>query len=232
MSCSPTRSSRADMQARRLDLTLYVITDRRLSGRTHEEVAEAAILGGATAIQFREKDAPTREMVEIATRLRAITRRYGVPLIVNDRVDVALAVDADGVHVGTDDMPVAVAKRLVGPGRIVGASASTVEEALAAVEQGADYLGVGSIFATGTKVDAGPPVGIERIAEVKARVPVPVVAIGGIHHGNVAEVIRAGADGVAVISAVVAAEDVADAARRLLEAIWEARASGRSGRGP
>ncbi len=212
------------MQAHRLDLTLYVITDRRLSGRSHEEVAEAAIRGGATVIQFREKDASTREMVEIASRLREITKRYGVPLIVNDRVDVALAVDADGVHVGTEDMPIAIAKRLIGPGKVVGASASTVEEALFAVEQGADYLGVGSIFATGTKVDAGPPIGIERLVEIASRVPIPVVAIGGIHHGNVAEVIRAGANGVAVISAVVAAEDIADSTRRLLEAIQAARA--------
>ncbi|MDR5695985.1 MAG: thiamine phosphate synthase [Armatimonadota bacterium] len=217
-------SSRAEMQAHRLDLTLYVITDRRLSGRSHEEVAEAAIRGGATVIQFREKDASTREMVEIASRLREITKRYGVPLIVNDRVDVALAVDADGVHVGTEDMPIAIAKRLIGPGKVVGASASTVEEALFAVEQGADYLGVGSIFATGTKVDAGPPIGIERLVEIASRVPIPVVAIGGIHHGNVAEVIRAGANGVAVISAVVAAEDIADSTRRLLEAIQAARA--------
>lgn len=208
-----------------MDWSLYVITDARLArGRSHEEVIEAAIAGGATIVQYREKEGPTRKLVDEARSLRELTRRHGVPFIVNDRLDVALAVDADGVHVGQDDLPASIARRLIGPEKILGVSATNLEEALRAEQDGADYLGVGPIFATPTKPDAAPPMGLEGLAEVCRRVSIPVVAIGGINDQNAAAVIEAGADGVAVVSAVVAAPDVAAAARRLREVVEAARA--------
>ncbi|MDR7544350.1 MAG: thiamine phosphate synthase [Armatimonadota bacterium] len=208
----------------RFDLSLYVITDRTLArGRPLEDIVAAAIRGGATMVQLREKEQPARQIVEMGRRLLAITRPAGVPLIVNDRVDVAMAIDADGVHVGQDDLPVADARRLMGPERIVGASAGTVGEAVAAEADGADYVGVGSVFATTTKPDAGEAIGPEAIAEIKAAVRIPIVAIGGISAANAAEVIHAGAQGVAVVSALMGADDVREAARRLAEVVRAAR---------
>ncbi|MFQ6001328.1 MAG: thiamine phosphate synthase [Anaerolineae bacterium] len=206
-----------------MDWTLYVITDAKLSrGRSHLEVAQAAIEGGASIIQFREKEMTTRELVETARRLKELTNENGVPFIVNDRLDVALAVEADGVHVGQDDMPAALARQLMGR-KIVGVSATTVEEALQAQADGADYLGVGPIYPTGTKPDAVPPIGLEGLAQIVQAVEIPVVAIGGISEENAAEVIACGADGVAVISAVVSAPDIVTAARRLRETVEAAR---------
>ena len=148
-----------------------------------------------------------------------------MPLIVNDRLDVALAIKAEGVHVGQDDMPATLTRNLMGQKGIVGVSATNLQEAIQAEEDGADYLGVGPIFATPTKPDAAPPMGLEGLAEVCRRVSIPVVAIGGINEHNAAAVIEAGADGVAVVSAVVAAPDVAAAARRLREVVEAARTS-------
>lgn len=207
-----------------LDLSVYVITDRRLAGtRSILDVVRAAIRGGATVIQLREKEATTREMVELGQALLRITREAGVPLIVNDRVDVALAIDADGVHVGQDDMPAAMARRLIGPHKILGVSAETVEEAVAAQRDGADYLGVGDIYGTTTKPDAGPPIGLEGLRRIVKAVSIPCVGIGGIHPENAAAVIEAGAAGVAVVSAVMAAPDPEEATRRLREAVQRAR---------
>lgn len=207
-----------------MDWGVYVITDRKLSrGRSHLEVAGEAIEGGATAIQLRDKEASTKELVEAGLALRKFTWGKGVTFIVNDRVDVALAVEADGVHLGQDDMPIRLARKLMGPERIVGASAGNVEEAIRAEREDADYLGVGSVFATGTKPDAGPPIGLAGLKEIVRAVHIPVVAIGGINEDNAGEVIRAGADGVAVISAVVGAPHVAEAAKRLRERIELAR---------
>nr|WP_274703636.1 thiamine phosphate synthase [Chloroflexus aurantiacus] len=194
---------------------MYVVTDAGLSrGRSHRAVIEAAIVGGATVVQYREKHASTRQMIEEALELRDLTRRAGVPLIVNDRVDVALAVDADGVHVGQDDMPVALARRLIG-NKLLGVSAHNLSEALQAVRDGADYLGVGPIFATTTKPDAAAPIGLDGLRAIRQHVSIPIVAIGGINQANAADVMRAGADGIAVVSAVVAADDVTAAARQL-----------------
>jgi thiamine-phosphate pyrophosphorylase len=209
-----------------MDWTLYVITDARLSrGRPHHEVIRAAIEGGATVVQYREKEGTTRQLVGEALALRGLTREASVPLIVNDRLDVALAVEAEGVHVGQDDMPAPLTRRLMGQGRIVGVSATNLQEALQAEKDGADYLGVGPIFATPTKPDAAPPMGLGGLAEVCRHVSVPVIAIGGIDEHNAAAVIEAGADGVAVVSAVVAAPDVAAAARRLRQVVEAARRS-------
>lgn len=199
-----------------LSYDLYVVTDPTLSqGRSRPEVVRAAIRGGATLIQFREKDNNTRALIETGNALRAVTREAGVPLIVNDRLDVALVVDADGVHVGQEDMPAAPARRLIGPDRILGVSATSLAQALQAEREGADYLGGGPIFPTGSKADAAPPMGLEGLSAVADRVRIPVVAIGGVSLENVEAVVGAGADGVAVISAVVGAPDVEEAARLL-----------------
>lgn len=203
----------------RLDLRVYVITDRTFRGRSHEDVARAALVGGATVLQLRDKQASGRELVGWARQLRALTRRARVTFLVNDRVDVALAADADGAHVGDEDLPVADARRLLGPGRVVGASAGTVEEALRAQQEGADYLGVGPVFPTATKADAGTAIGLEGLRRIASAVRIPVVGIGGITADNAAEVIRAGAAGVAVISAVAGADDMVQAARRLREVV-------------
>ncbi|RMF26352.1 MAG: thiamine phosphate synthase [Chloroflexi bacterium] len=206
-----------------VDWSVYVITDRRVAGdRSILEVVRAALRGGATVVQLREKAATTRQMIELGRALHRITQEAGVPLIVNDRVDVALAVGAEGVHVGQDDMPAALARRLIGPDRILGVSAGTVEEAVQAERDGADYLGVGDVYGTPSKPDAGEPIGVEGLAEIARAVSIPVVAIGGIRPDNAAAVIRAGASGVAVISAVVGAPDPEAAARRLREAVERA----------
>jgi thiamine-phosphate pyrophosphorylase len=197
-------------------LSLYVITDSALSrSRSTVDVVRAAIAGGATAIQLRDKAASTRGLVETGLQLRELTRAAGVKLIVNDRADVALAIDADGVHVGQDDLPATIARRIVGTGKIVGVSAATPDEARQAERDGADYIGIGSVFATGSKSDAGTPIGTARLAEVARSVRIPAVAIGGIHASNAADCIAAGALGVSVISAVVSAPDVEAAAREL-----------------
>ena len=208
----------------RFDLGLYVITDRAIGKeRPLDELVAAAIRGGATMIQFREKTWTARRQVEVGRRLLAITRPAGVPLIINDRVDVALALDADGVHLGPDDLPVADARRIVGPEKIIGASAATAAEAVRAETDGADYVGVGSIFATTSKPDAGDAIGPEALSQIRAAISIPIVAVGGITHANAAEAIRAGAHRVAAISAVMGASDVREAARRLAKAIRAAR---------
>jgi thiamine-phosphate pyrophosphorylase len=208
----------------RMDLSLYVLTDRNLSrGRSHADIVRAAVAGGATAIQYREKEASTRVMVEDARELRAVARAAGVLFIVNDRVDVAMAVDADGVHVGQDDMPADLVRKLIGPDKIIGVSAGNVPDALRAEADGADYLGVGAIYATATKADAGMPTGLAALTEIKRQVKLPIVGIGGINLDNAAAVIKAGADGISVVSAVVSAEDVAEAARRLKETVLQSK---------
>ncbi len=207
-----------------INWSLYVITDAKLSrGRSHLEVIRAAIAGGATVVQYREKEGTTRQMIEEARALRELARQAGVPFIVNDRVDIALAVGADGAHVGQDDMPAPLARKLMGPGKIVGVSATNLEEALQAERDGAAYIGAGPIFATPTKPDAAPPIGLEALAEICRRVSIPVVAIGGINAENAGAVIEAGAAGVAVVSAIVAAPDVEAAAHQLRAVVEEAR---------
>jgi thiamine-phosphate diphosphorylase len=196
---------------------LYVITDERLGrGRSHLQIAEAAIRGGADVVQLRDKTASSRRLYDIALQLRRLTREAKVPFVVNDRLDVALAADADGVHVGREDLPPAVVRGILGPGRILGISVESVDEAVAAERDGADYLGVGPVFeARGSKADAGEPLGLDLIARIRRASRLPIVAIGGIHAGNARSVRDAGADAAAVISAVASADDVAQAARLL-----------------
>jgi len=202
------------------DWRVYVITEsRNLRGRSHREIAEAAIRGGATAVQLRMKEEPARVIVETAREISALCRAAGATLVVNDRVDVALAAGADGVHVGQDDLATADARALLGLERVLGVSAATEAEGVEAWRSGADYLGVGAVYATGTKPDAGAPVGLARIREVSRAVPLPIVGIGGISVENAAAVIRAGAAGVAVITAVTLAEDMVEATRRLREQV-------------
>ena len=208
-----------------MDYTLYLVTDANLSrGRSNREVVEAAILGGVTVVQYREKSASTRRMIDEALELRDLCRRYGVPFIVDDRVDVALAVEADGIHVGQDDMPASLARRLIGHDKILGVSAENMEQALAAQADGADYIGASPIFATPTKPDAPPPMGIAGLLQMVRACPLPIVAIGGLNATNAGSMIRAGAAGVAVVSAIVGADDVQAAASELRHVIDFARA--------
>ena len=196
---------------------LYVITDEKASrGRSHLQVAEAAILGGADVLQLRDKEASSGRLYRVAMQLRKLTRDANIPFIVNDRLDIALAADADGVHVGQTDLPASVVREIMGPDRILGVSADTVEEALLAEKDGADYLGVGPVFeARGTKPDAGEPLGVDRIARIRRHCRLPIVAIGGIDLENAGKVRDAGADAAAVISAIGTADDIARAVRRL-----------------
>jgi thiamine-phosphate pyrophosphorylase len=201
-------------------LALHVLTDRDWSrGRDTLTVARAAIAGGATVIQLRDKTASTRQLVEEGRALRALTKEHGILLIVNDRLDVALAVDADGAHVGQEDMPGKDARRLLGPGRILGISAGNLQEAEQAIADGADYLGIGPIYATNTKADAGQPSGTDLLRRIAEQWQIPQVAIGGITAARTEEVRRAGASGIAVITAVVAAADIAEATRELAQKI-------------
>jgi thiamine-phosphate pyrophosphorylase len=196
-------------------LRLCLVTDRGLAGgRSVIDVALAAVRGGATMVQLREKDATTRAFVESARALKAALAPLGAPLAINDRLDVALAVDADGLHVGQDDMPVEAARRLMGPGKFVGLSITALDQALRPDAAAADYLGVGPIYAQSTKSDAAAPLGLDGLRRIRGLTGKPIVAIGGLTPDNSAPVLAAGADGLAVVSAIVAAADPEAAARR------------------
>jgi thiamine-phosphate pyrophosphorylase len=209
---------------------LHVLTDAAIQSRfDHVQLAAMAVRGGADVIQYRRKDGTTRELIREARMIREITRRAGISLIVNDRVDVALAADADGVHLGTEDFPISVARRLLGPHRILGGSGGSVSEVTESASSGADYLNCGPIYATSTKPDAGSPTGPSLLRAVAARVEVPLIAIGGITHSHVAEVLRGGAHGIAVIAAVCASADPEGATRELraiIDATIEAARTG------
>ncbi|AVX20102.1 MULTISPECIES: thiamine phosphate synthase [Carboxydocella] len=201
---------------KKLDLSLYVISGQHLAqGRELLAVMEAALVGGATVIQLREKNLSGRELVAAGLALKELAHRYGATFIVNDRVDIALAVDADGVHLGQDDLPVTMARQIMGPDKIIGLSTHSWEQALAASKLPVDYIGVGPVFPTSSKPDAEKPVGLSLVQRVARELSVPFVAIGGINAGNIQQVLAAGARNVAVISAVVAAPDVTAAAREL-----------------
>ncbi|MDR0335177.1 MAG: thiamine phosphate synthase [Methanomassiliicoccaceae archaeon] len=196
--------------------SLYVITDEGLSlGRSHSELARLACEGGADAIQLRDKHMCKNELLAAAREVRRITSLHGALFFVNDHLDVAVASEADGVHLGQEDMRLADAVKASGRSLLIGISAATPEEALEAERGGADYVGVGPIFGTSSKDDAGEAVGTERIAAIRNVIKIPIVAIGGITKGNVTSVIAAGADGAAVISAVVSQNNVREAAAEL-----------------
>ena len=212
------------MNVSAIDYSLYLVTDRSLSrGRATAEIVRAAVAGGVTCVQLREKSCGTREFIEEARALVAVLRDTGVPLIVNDRVDVALAAGANGVHLGQRDMALADARRLGPPGWIIGISAESVEDAIRAEREGADYIGVSPVFATPTKTDTAPPLGLEGLRAIRAAVKIPLVAIGGIQMANARDVIRAGADGLAVVSAIASADSPQAAAAALRREIAAAR---------
>lgn len=203
-----------------VDFSLYLVTDRELAGgRPLSQIVEAAIHGGVTAVQYREKGGSIRQMIAEALELRDLCRIHRVPFIINDRVDLALAVDADGLHVGQDDMPALLARKLIGPGKILGVSVENIREARTAMAEGADYVGASPIFSTPTKPDAPQPLGIQGLQEIARVCTLPIVAIGGLNISNTAEILRAGAAGIAVVSAIVAADDVERAARDLKQVI-------------
>jgi thiamine-phosphate pyrophosphorylase len=198
-----------------VNLSLYLVTDRTwLRGRALTQLVEAAVRGGVTAVQLREKVLDTRAFLAEARAIKQLLKPLGVPLVINDRIDIALACDADGVHLGQTDMPVADARRLLPEHVFIGLSVETMEQVRNASTLPVDYLGVSPIFATPTKTDTARPWGLEGLREVRMQTKLPLVAIGGIHAENAAEVRAAGADGLAVVSAICAADDPEAAAAR------------------
>ena len=194
----------------------HVLTDTLLQTRFSAlALTEMAIAGGADTIQYRQKSGPTREMIRVATELRDICHQSGIPFIVNDRLDVAMASQADGVHLGQDDFPIPLARNLLGPEVIIGGSASTLEEARKCLLEGADYIGFGPVFPTSSKDDAGPVSGLGLLEQVIREIPLPIIAIGGIIGANTLPVIQTGAHGIAVISAVCCQEDPREATKSL-----------------
>jgi thiamine-phosphate pyrophosphorylase len=190
-------------------LRLCLVTDRSLShGRSLVDVVGAALRGGITMVQLREKTATTREFLEEARALKALLTPHGIPLIINDRTDIALAVDAEGVHVGQKDMPVALVRAMLGPGKIIGLSITNRDQLARPDAALPDYLGMGPLYAQSTKADASTPLGVEGFRTLRAATTKPVIAIGGLKAENAAPVLAAGADGLAVVSAIVGAEDV------------------------
>jgi len=197
-------------------LKLYLITDRRfLRGRSLNESVEAAILGGVTAVQVREKDISSRQFFEISRSVKQITDYYGVPLIINDRIDIAQAVDAAGVHLGQSDLHMPVARKILGEEKIIGISAGNAAEAVEAEKYGADYVGIGAVFPTGSKSDAANPIGIEGLKDAVSSITIPSVAIGGINSDNARSVFGTGVNGISVISAILNSKDIRKAAEIL-----------------
>jgi thiamine-phosphate pyrophosphorylase len=201
-----------------LDFNLYLITDRQASGgRDLRLVVEEALKGGVKAIQLREKDLSSRAQYELAYEMRKLTTRYNAALFINDRVDIALAVDADGVHLGVSSLPIHRARKLLGKKRMIGVSCHNQVNAIAAQDFGADFITYGPVFHTPSKAVYGPPIGIDSLREVAPRLHIPVFALGGINILNTSEVISAGAHGIALISAIIAAENPCEEAKTLLD---------------
>ena len=205
------------MKKEDIDYSIYLVTDRR--NKTDEEflnIIEEAIKGGTTVVQLREKTASTKEFYDLALRVKEITSRYGVPLLINDRIDIALAIDSEGVHIGQDDMPADIAREIIGEDKILGVSASTVEEAKKAENDSADYIGSGAVFPTATKDDADS-VSKEELKEIVDSIDIPVVAIGGITVENASSLKDSGIAGFSVVSAIMSAEDPKEASKKLKE---------------
>jgi thiamine-phosphate pyrophosphorylase len=199
---------------------LHILTDTVLQSRfSHMEITRLAIVGGADTIQYRQKSGSTREMIEIARNMKRLCSEADVTFIVNDRLDVAIAAKADGVHLGQDDFPIPMARQLLGEGRIIGGSAATLDEARKCLSEGADYVGFGPVYPTSSKDDAGPVSGIDILKQVVEIIPVPIIAIGGVGAENIPDVMRAGARGIAVISAVCCQYDPEKATRSLYQAL-------------
>ena len=209
----------------KLDSHLYVITDRQqTAGRPLPVVVEATLRGGARAVQLREKDLAPRDLLPLAQEMRRLTQAYGARLLINDRIDVALAVNADGVHLTTTSLPVHVGRQLLGADRLLGVSTHNPAEARAAAEGGADFIVFGPVFFTPSKAPYGQPIGLDALRAVCGAAVLPILAIGGIKKANLDQVIAAGADGIAVISAVIAADDPTAATEELLATLQAAKA--------
>jgi thiamine-phosphate pyrophosphorylase len=199
---------------------LHLLTDVVLQSRfSHEDLARLGIAGGADTIQLREKGGSTRRMIEVAKSMFAVCRSARVPFIVNDRIDVAIASEADGVHLGQSDFPIPLARKLLGKEKLIGGSAATLEEARICLAEGADYVGFGPVYMTGSKKDAGPVSGLGVLKQVVETIPLPIIAIGGITAENVLEIMKTGAYGIAVISAVCCQIDPQGGTRALCEAL-------------
>lgn len=198
-----------------VDYSLYLVTDRDiLGGRVLTVCIAEAVRGGVTAVQLREKNVTSLEFYLLAKKVKKVTDDLGVPLIINDRLDIALAVDADGLHVGQKDLPATLARKLLGQGKILGVSAANLNEAMQAEKDGADYLGIGAIFPTATKSDVRR-VELEELLKIKQQVKIPVVAIGGINENNIQKVWASGIDGAAIVSGILAQDDITQAAKKL-----------------
>ena len=199
---------------------LHILTDTVLQERfSHVDLTSMAISGGADTIQFRQKRGSTREMIEVARQMKRVCSEAGATFIVNDRIDIAIAAEADGVHLGQDDFPAPLARKLLGKDMIIGGSAGTIEEARICLSEGVDYIGFGPVYPTSSKDDAGPVSGLEILDRVVNEIPLPIIAIGGVDSENTPEVIKAGARGIAVISAVCCKEDPEQATRELYDAV-------------
>ena len=199
-----------------IDLSLYLITDKSEDVEKFLNTIEEAIKGGTTVVQIREKTADTLDFYNLVLKVKEITTKYNVPLIINDRVDVALAIDADGVHVGQSDMPCDVTRRLIGENKILGVSAATIEEAQKAQKDGADYIGTGAVFPTQTKDDA-PSVTKQELKEIVDSIDIPVVAIGGITLENAHELVDTGISGLSVVSAIMSSDNPKKSSEELLK---------------
>ncbi|MGS0763478.1 thiamine phosphate synthase [Syntrophomonas curvata] len=203
-----------------VDYSLYLVSDRSmLKGRNLFQAVEEAIKGGVTLVQLREKNISSLDFYNIALKMKELVNHYHVPLIINDRLDIALAVDADGLHIGQEDLPLKIARKLLGPGKILGYSVANRGQALFGERNGADYLGAGTVFPTGSKADTGEPIGTGNLQKIKQAVSIPVVGIGGIGISNLEEVKATGIDGISLISAILGSNDVEAASRKLIN-LW------------
>lgn len=196
------------------NIDLYFITDSRLTRKTILEDVRSALKAGVKIIQYREEDRNTREIIKEAEKIGKLCKKNNASFLINNRVDIALAVNADGVHLGSNDMPYSFARKILGDKKVIGITVHNIEEALDAERAGADYIGVSPIFETQTKPDAGKPGGIKLVEEIKDKIKIPFVAIGGINETNVMDVLRAGAKSVAIISAIVTKSDVEKECKR------------------
>lgn len=199
----------------KIDYSIYLVTDRDLmSTETLEEAVEQAIVGGCTLVQLREKECSSLDFYNTAVKVKEITDKYKVPLLINDRLDIALAVDAAGVHVGQSDLPLTVVRKIIGEEKIIGVSTGNLEEALKAEKDGADYLGVGAMYVTGTKKDA-KHTSMEELKKIRKNVSIPIVVIGGINKERIKDFDGIGIDGLAIVSAIIAQKDIINAAKEM-----------------
>jgi len=205
---------------KKIDWKLCLVADVEAAGGKYIVSAiEKAIQGGISLVQLRAKKLKTHEFFELSLKAREAAKKKDIPFIINDRVDIAFSCDADGVHLGQDDLPLSFARKILGKKKLIGVSVNTLKEAEEAEHRGADYLGVGPIFFTQTKKDIRPPIGLEGLRDIRKRIDLPILAIGGVNAGNAREIIEAGADGVAVVSAILSSENIKKATRELAEAV-------------